>query len=320
MNCRSLLATAAEELKTLLPMPAALFTTIAHDGVAPFPNLLAALQPQTWQQAALHLAAVKPNCPCPASPLDLWEQLHTACTAISDAGSNAHSSLSHDTLELLGIRHSIFVMLVNIAASLGFSIDQRGVASTHFSLLQTVAGLKLLDSSDANISIWPHVTSSSTQQHATNHQQSSPSSVVQIHSLLQEASQQVANSVDNQPALAVNCCLQVELALVAAWSLMADHSSSPVQTLGSDPSSAAQQQAAQQDESRPAGMSDDTMLQSLAQLLKPLTSLLRDLIAATNNAVRCAVQQRPILTEMPDKALEVLEILRLDLDASKVSA
>ena len=295
MNCRSVLATAAEELKTLLPLPAALFITIAHDGVAPLQNLLAALQPQTWQQASLHLAAVKPNCPCPASPLDLWEQLHTACTAISDAGSNAHSSLSHDTLELLGIRHSIFVMLVNIAASLGFSIDQRA-------------------------SIWPHVTSSSTQQHATNHQQSSPPSVMQIHSLLQEASRQVAKSVDNQPALAVDCCLQVELALVAAWSLMAEHSSSPVQTLGSGPSSAAKQQAAQQDESRPAGTSDDTVLQSLAQLLKPLTSLLRDLIAATNNAVRCAVQQRPILTEMPDKALEVLEILRLDLDASQVSA
>ena len=298
-------------------MPDALFTTATHDGVAPLQNLKAALQPQIWQKAASYLAAARldiASCPCPASPLELWQQLHTACTD--------HSAQPYDTLEFLGSTHSTAVALVNVAASLDFSIEQAGDDGAHSSLLQTVAGLKSLDSSFANISIWPHVTSSSTQPHATNHEQSSSASVMQVHSLLQQASQQLANSVDNQPAVTVHCCLQVDLALAAAWSLLPGHSSAqePTQTLSSGLSPPAIQQAAQQDEGGSTGMGDDMMLQSLAQLLRPLASLLRDLVAATDHAVRSAVQQHPKIAEMPDKASEVLQMLRLDLNASQVSA
>lgn len=187
------------------------------------------------------------------------------------------------------------------------------------SLVHSVAALQSLQLDPARLTVWPYVSATNQLPMAIAQQQNSITSVTNAQRLLKGASVQMAEAALGQPGGVMLACIQTDMAMVAAWSATAPHKPAQDPTQGSNQGSPTQlrQQSFNPvvTDSKASGGSDS---QHTAVLLEHSVSLLGALVAATEQAVMQAVQERLRGRGKPEMIQEALDILHLNLEPIEV--
>lgn len=277
-------------------------------------NLEAAVQPQMWQAAASQLAAMLSSFPvtaCPANASEGLSQLELACNAV------LYDDASQSSMEILGSQFACSATLLKMYGSLELSTFQQQFTQEVPGFLQAVMEIQTTDTHEMELTTWPCVAvHEQIRQISTQQQQSSQGSVGKAIKLLQMASTRMAEAACSSPSKKQAACIQVDIALVAATSLL------PVCTTAqtSSPASEQDQETSSMPGSSPEQLQQDveaaastTTMQSATALLEHAASLLRQLVAATHDALTTALRTHPSVADDKHLVPELLNLLHLDV-------